>query len=535
MRQDGSKQANQAQETNHLSSRQTSPPCGRSGNFLNTICMLLLLFCSVLFGIRLVSLDLLPVKYLILAAAVLLALNLVNILILLPYRKKTGGQRFCSVIALILSAIMIYGLAVTGSIQRAIKKISGSEQQIEFIDVIVLKEDSAQAVTDMRDYRFGVLAGMNDDQLSQVKVELKKDIGTVKSNAFTSASDLADALYNKKVDAVIISDALLSPLTDLEAYVDFTQKTRIVHQYKLISNTDSAESLTNVTEKPFLLYCSGTDARVNESASVCRSDVNIVAAINPKSHQILLLNTPRDYYVPLEGNTDEMDKLTHAGLYGIETSMKTLNTLYDFDLSSYVRVNFTGFEEIVNALGGISVWSDYDFTTVGMGLDDDEPSNYKSFTFQKGYNDLNGEEALGFARERYAFENGDEQRGQNQMAVIRAILNKATSPAILSKYQNVLKAVTGSVTTNIPYDVLSSLVQMQLRDNVQWNIVSYHVTGTAAYQECFSLPGTDLSVTIPDEASVNNAKMLLQQLMSGQTPDPSQFTAAQSPQTVSPS
>lgn len=510
-------------DTHNRSHRRVDGEKRKNSNLFGIICMILLLVCSVLLGIRLVGLEMLPLKYLLAAMGVLLVLNVGNIIVQLPRRKNRIGQIICAVVSLILSAVMIYGLVAAGSLQSALEKISAGEKQIEYVDVIVLQGDSAKEMADTKGYKFGVLNNMDTDDLAEVKSQMGETIGTVMTSPYPALTSLADALYAGDVRAIVVSDALLSTLSDLTDYASFSEKTRILHQYELVKELTSSGDTGNYSEEPFFVYCSGTDARLNESTTVCRSDVNIIAAVNPKSHQILLLNTPRDYYVELPTEDNELDKLTHAGLYGIDSSMAALSNLYNIKLSDYVRVNFTGFEAIVDALGGISVWSDYDFTTVGMGLDDDDLSSFKSFTFQKGYNDVNGEEALGFARERYAFEDGDMQRGKNQMAVIRAILDKATSPSILAKYQSVLNAVTSSVTTNISYNTISALVQLQLRDNIQWNITTYNVTGAGAMKPCYSLPGMDLSVDIPDETTITAAKGLLKQVMNGEVPDPGKF------------
>lgn len=183
--------------------------------------------------------------------------------------------------------------------------------------------------------------------------------------------------------------------------------------------------------------------------------------MNPSTHKILLVNIPRDYYLPLPFN-GEMDKLTHFSVYsdkGMDEPIEALNTLLGVKADYYARVNFSGLMDIVDALGGIDVTSPVDFTTVAMEMPNENGDggyHDESFTFTEGVNHLNGREALAFSRERSAFAQGDVQRGRNQMAVLQAIIDKATSPAILSGYQDVLKAVSDSVLTNMPQqDILS--------------------------------------------------------------------------------
>ena len=265
-----------------------------------------------------------------------------------------------------------------------------------------------------------------------------------------------------------------------------------------------------ITKEPFVIYLSGVDTR-GELTEKARSDVNILAAVNPQTKQVALINTPRDYYVDLAG-TNSKDKLTHAGLYGVETSMATLGNLYGINVGHYIRINFAGFINIVDALGGVDVYSDQAFTSVGS------PGYYDPTTFAEGWNHLDGKSALAFARERHAFDDGDNQRGKNQMAVIRAIVDKASSPAILKGYQKVLDAVSTSFITSLTYEDISSLVQMQLRDNVHWNITSYSVSGEGGIEPCYSAGGEELWVMWPDATQINTAKGLIQQILNGETP-----------------
>ena len=223
-------------------------------------------------------------------------------------------------------------------------------------------------------------------------------------------------------------------------------------------------SNVDVAEEPFTIYVSGNDSYGEVTLEEGRSDVNILLTVNPNTRQILMTTTPRDYYVELPFGEGCWDKLTHAGNYGIDCSMQTLERLYDVEIDYYLRVNFSGFESIVDALGGVEVYSDYAFTSLHSG-----------YYFDVGYNSVDGAEALAFVRERYAFEEGDVQRGKNQMAMIRAIMDKATSPAVISGYLSLMDSVSDSFITNMPKGSISDLVKMQLNEGGSWNIVSNSV------------------------------------------------------------
>ena len=264
-----------------------------------------------------------------------------------------------------------------------------------------------------------------------------------------------------------------------------------------------------ITKEPFVVYLSGVDTR-GELTEKARSDVNILAAVNPVTKQVVLINTPRDYYVDLAG-TNSKDKLTHAGLYGVQTSMDTLGNLYGVDVQHYIRINFAGFINIVDALGGVDVYSDQAFTSVGS------PGYYDPTTFAEGWNHLDGKAALAFARERHAFKTGDVQRGINQMKVIDAMLNKIKSPALLMGFSKIMDSAADCFVTSLSQNQISALVRMQLSDFAEWNIESYTVTGSSGSStKCYSAKGQKLYVMKPDESSVAKAKEMIAAVLGGE-------------------
>ena len=264
-----------------------------------------------------------------------------------------------------------------------------------------------------------------------------------------------------------------------------------------------------ITKESFVVYLSGVDNR-GELTENARSDVNILAVVNPVTKQAALINTPRDYYVDLAG-TESKDKLTHAGLYGVETSMATLGNLYGVDVDHYIRINFAGFISIIDAIGGVDVYSDQAFTSVGS------PGYYDPTTFAEGWNHLDGKSALAFARERHAFASGDIQRGINQMKVIDAMANKLKSPTVLMSFSKLMDAVSNCFVTSLSQEQISALVRMQLGDLANWDIESCSVTGSSGKSsQCYSAKGQSLYVMKPDESSVNKAKELIASVLGGE-------------------
>ena len=260
----------------------------------------------------------------------------------------------------------------------------------------------------------------------------------------------------------------------------------------------------DVAEEPFTIYVSGNDSYGEVTTEEGRSDVNILLTVNPNTRQILMTTTPRDYYVELPFGEGCWDKLTHAGNYGIDCSMQTLEALYDVDIDYYLRVNFSGFESIVDALDGVEVYSDYAFGTAG------------GYYFEEGYNEVNGAAALAFVRERYAFEDGDVQRGKNQMAMIQAIMDKATSPALITGYLGLMDSVSDSFVTNMPKGSIADLVKLQLNEGGSWNVVANSVSGYVSEAYTYSDDSQLLSVMLQDEASVQYAAELIERCENGE-------------------
>ena len=214
----------------------------------------------------------------------------------------------------------------------------------------------------------------------------------------------------------------------------------------------------------------------------------------------MLTSTPRDYYLPFPISNGMEDKLTHAGIYGIDVSIGTLEDLYGIDIDYYARVNFTTLEEMIDALGGVTVYSQYEFSAGG-------------YKFNKGYNDLNGKEALAFSRERHSFNSGDNQRGKNQMEVIKGMIKKATSPAIIIKYNNILNSVSGTFETNMKLEEITSLIKMQINDMTPWKVETNSVIGEGARKTTYSYKTRPLYVMIPNADSVEAAKEKINKVM----------------------
>ncbi len=479
--------------------------------------LFLLLAASLALYIRLMATGMLSNLYLIILMMVLIVLNAVSVIVQLPLRRNKAGKLIMGIVSLLLSGAMLYGVVAVNSVQSALSKIVGKMTETEITEVRVMNDNPATSMGDTKGYTFGYIADADTKNTQSILDEISKSFGTIKSKGYDSMTALADALYDDEVDAILINQGYVDLLTEKDGYTDFRDQTRVLYTYTTTHEVDPIVPNTSITKEPFVVYCSGIDARVDDISAKSRSDVNILAVVNPTTKQILLVNTPRDYYLPLARN-GELDKLTHAGLYGIDESMKVLGNLYGVQADYYVRVNFAGLVKIVDALGGVDIESDANFSCVPMETPDGNGDyTYQKYSFTKGINHVNGSQALAFARERKAFADGDNRRGQHQMTVIKAILNKACSSAVLTKYQELLKAASDAFITNMPYADISSLVQMQLGDMADWNITTYAVSGEDSTEYCYAL-GDKAWVMIKDSSKVNTAKNMIQQVINGEVP-----------------
>ena len=317
-----------------------------------------------------------------------------------------------------------------------------------------------------------------------------------------------DGLLNGQTGAIVLNSAYLSVIEEINGYSDVSSKIKEL-TVKQVETTIEPQETENTVESTnngsvYTIFISGIDSRSGLVAK-SRSDSNIIATINTNTRQVLLISTPRDYFVPLSISNGQKDKLTHAGIYGINVCMDTLGMLYNEDINYYFRINFAGFEQLINALGGVTVNSDYEF----------DSKNILGYHFNQGDNYLNGEQALVFARERFAFAEGDRQRGKNQMAVIRAVVNKALSPEILTSYSSILSSLDGCFGTNITYEEIAQILQQQLTNGGDWTIVSYSVDGTGATEKPYSM-SQKAYVMVPDYNTVDKAKSLMEKVRNGE-------------------
>lgn len=486
---------------------------------------------ALTFGVIL-QLDLLPGLY-VTILGVLFALVWILPGVLL-FRKKKKGKTGRQIVALILVTLIILGCAgVSGMVSQfgqTMNNVTGKTEITTMMTVYVRSDDDAQDIQDAADYTFATLKNVGTEKTRQAVNTLQNTLGkTLTTVEYAVTTEMADALYAGEVDAILLSSAYAGTLADTEGYTDFASRTKVLYEVTIVEeskndDTQLKEPLTTrpvvggnkvdkpvtnqkgeeatVANTPFLVYLSGNDTR-STTLVTSRSDVNIIAAVNPVTKQILLVNTPRDYFIPHPNSPNgERDKLTHLGNDGINCSVRGLEALYNERIDFYAQINFTGFETLIDAIGGITVYFDTSFTACA------ETPVYA------GENYLNGHDALNVARERYTLAGGDNARGQNQMKIIKAVVQKLASGAIISNYADILNSLEGMFVTDISMDDISKLVKMQLEDFASWNIQSYAVTGDGG--EDYTYTAGLAYVMYPYQGMVDYGKELIDRVIAGE-------------------
>ena len=465
---------------------------------VNRIIYTIIAFLSLLFIIFIISTNIVPLKYLLLLFAIFILYDVGLFFLLFKKHKiKNIIGYVLSGILVIIMAILFYYLNVT---MGFFKGFGTNKYKEENYLVLVLNDSSFESLNDLSNI------GYTSNELSNINEALTKlnEEITIENIKYDNNVEMFDDLINKEIDSVLIEESSMALI--YEQNEEYNGMFKTIYTINIKTEIEITKE-ADVTNQPFTVYISGIDS-YGSIATVSRSDVNMVATINPTTKQVLLISIPRDYYVQLRGTTGYKDKLTHAGLYGVETSVGTLEDLLDVDINYYARVNFSSLEQIVDALGGVDVYSKYTFTS--------SKATGGTYYFTEGYNHMNGKQALSFSRERKALPGGDRARGINQQAVIDGIIRKATSPAIITGYSKILSSLNGTFQTNMSDNDIQKLIKMQLNDMASWNITSYSLDGTDGSGYTYSYPTQELYVMNPIEETVTEAQGLIDKVYAGE-------------------
>ena len=456
----------------------------------------------VILGYFIYSANILPVKYFLMIVILFVILMSIHGIFILNRKTRTWFLIVLNIIAFIFMAGESFAILKINDTLTFLRENLGAHFETNIYNIVVNANSSYNSLENIKNVTMKTAKDMDD--MTPVEEALKKKVDV----NLEYGENVVDLLMNVAKDTELV---ILVNSGNYDAMIQndetFEAKVRVLDTISIVTEREETETNINVTKDPFVVYLSGIDTRSNSLPSKSLSDVNIILAVNPNTKNILMIHIPRDYYVQLHGTTGNKDKLTHAGtIGGIEMSMGTIEDLLEIDIPYYIRVNFNAVVNLVDAIGGININSDVNYSFTCW--------TDRSCTFNPGLNYVGGKCALAFARERHAYETGDRQRGENQEQVIELIIDKVTSSStLISNYNDILNALNGTFETNLTTDDITNLVKMQIDDMASWNINSVNVDGTGASLPTYSYPNQNLYVMNPNMESVNAAIAKLNEVL----------------------
>lgn len=442
------------------------------------------------------NLNILPNKYLLIFIIFIIALNITSSIFSLL--KKKIIRIFGYIIYFIILIISILGIKYGQETLLFLDNAFNNRLlEITKYNVIVLKDSKYQKLIDLKDETILYLnsdsntMSWRDNIINQVNVNFK---------GYDDLYELYDSINNKEYASLIIEDGYLDLLEEYD--IKLYDNIKIIYTYTIKEKIKTVTS--EVKLKPINIYLSGSDSRSENIYNKSRSDVNMVITINPNTKTILTTSIPRDYYVDVYNHSGLKDKLTHTGVFGVDCSRETIANLFDTEITYSVKVGFKSLVNVVDLLGGIDIESDRTFNSFHIN----------GWVVKKGLNHMNGKEALAYARERYAYPEGDRHRVRNQQQVLEAILEKGLKDTnILFDYQNILNSLSSLYITDIPKEYIQLLVKKQLEEMSDWKIINQTVSGSDLYEVTYSTPNTKLYVMVPYQDDINRAKDKIKEVL----------------------
>ena len=418
--------------------------------------------------------------------------------ILIIYKKAEKFTIFFLTLAVLVSSVSLFTLQQFIGFTSHINATSNYSEYS--LSVVVLKDSDINNVTQLSSV-MGPTGTDNENiqkLIADIKSSQNKDLTVDKSTSYLSTYK---SLISGEAKAIVLN-SVFENIIESE-YPDYASKIKKIYSKEL---TKTVETPKDIKGNSFNVYISGIDT-YGPISSVSRSDVNIIMTVNRETKKILLTTTPRDSYVPIaDGGNNQKDKLTHAGIYGVDASIHTLENLYGIDLNYYARLNFTSFLKLIDLLGGVDVYNDQEFNAYT-----NNGQNYPVGTLH-----LDSKDALGFVRERYSLADGDRDRGRNQQKVIVAILQKLTSTEALKNYDSILKGLQDSLQTNMPLETIMNLVNTQLESGGTYKINSQDLKGTGRMDlPSYAMPESNLYMMEISDSSLESVKAAINDVMEG--------------------
>ena len=481
---------------------------------IGIVLSILLVVASFYLLYQLIKINVLPTKLLFLITIIFVLLDTIFALLLCYYTRAIVSKIICVVITLVLifgSCMGGYYISKTGSLLTNITNVTKHAKNT--VSVVVKQSSDIKNKSQLNGLSVGTLRTIGTQGSSKALKELSKDGIVMNQSEYDSLSAMLEAFYNGEVDSIIINESSRSQILDMESYADFDNNTRVVYQtsYK-VENTDKANAVSDITSKPFNVLISGSDTRGGFDENG-RSDVIMVATINPKTSTILLTSVPRDFYVTTACDAADgcmqgaLDKITHTGIHGTNTTKRTVEQLLGIEINYTFKVGFDTVTDLVDALGGVDVYVEPGYAV-----------STSTFSVHEGTNHLDGEHALAYARERYSYTEGDRQRTKNQQQVLMGIVNEATKPSVITKYASIMDAMANTFSTTMSNEEISDLIKYQINNNPKWKMEQYMVDGTGDTLMCAEL-GDAASVMVPDQSTVKMAKDKINAILAGKSAD----------------
>lgn len=481
---------------------------------IGIVLSILLVVASFYLLYQLIKINVLPTKLLFLITIIFVLLDTIFALLLCYYTRAIVSKIICVVVTLVLifgSCMGGYYISKTGSLLTNITNVTKHAKNT--VSVVVKQSSDIKNKSQLNGLSVGTLRTIGTQGSSKALKELSKDGIVMNQSEYDSLSAMLEAFYNGEVDSIIINESSRSQILDMESYADFDNNTRVVYQtsYK-VENTDKANAVSDITSKPFNVLISGSDTRGGFDENG-RSDVIMVATINPKTSTILLTSVPRDFYVTTACDAADgcmqgaLDKITHTGIHGTNTTKRTVEQLLGIEINYTFKVGFDTVTDLVDALGGVDVYVEPGYAV-----------STSTFSVHEGTNHLDGEHALAYARERYSYTEGDRQRTKNQQQVLMGIVNEATKPSVITKYASIMDAMANTFSTTMSNEEISDLIKYQINNNPKWKMEQYMVDGTGDTLMCAEL-GDAASVMVPDQSTVKMAKDKINAVLAGKSAD----------------
>ncbi|WP_295754462.1 LCP family protein [uncultured Holdemanella sp.] len=478
---------------------------------LSILLSIVLVISSFYLLYQVIRLNVLPSKFLFPLTIGVVVLDAIFVLLLVYFSRNVVSKIICIVLTLVVCAASCMGGYYISKTQGALSNITSVAKHAKNTVSVVVKESSSiKNKSQLNGISVGSLR-LNEQGSKKALKELNSEGIVLNQTEYDSMTALLEAFYNGEVDSIIINESSRSQILDMEAYSNFDSNTRVVYQtsYK-VKNNDSASSVSDITSKPFNVLISGSDSRGGFDENG-RSDVIMVATVNPKTHTILLTSVPRDFYVTTACDAGDgcmqgaLDKITHTGIHGTNTTKRTVEQLLGIEINYTFKVGFDTVTELVDVLGGVDVYVEPGYATTTS-----------EFSVHEGVNHLNGEQALAFARERYSYTEGDRQRTKNQQQVLMGIVKEATKPSVITNYAAIMDTMANTFSTTMSNEEITALIKYQLNNNPTWKMEQYMVDGTGDTLMCAEL-GDAASVMVPDQSTVKTAKDKINAVLAGKS------------------